>query len=41
MKELFVGKSFPRVDMDKVTGRARYINDIKMPRMLYGRILYS
>ena len=41
MKELFVGKSFPRVDMDKVTGRARYINDIKLPRMLYGRILYS
>jgi len=41
MEELFVGKSFPRVDKDKVTGRARYINEIKLPRMLYGKILYS
>lgn len=41
MNELFVGKSFPRVDKDKVTGRAFYVNDIKLPRMLYGKILYS
>lgn len=41
MEELFVGKSFPRVDKDKVTGRARYINEIKLPRMLYGKIFYS
>lgn len=41
MGELFVGKSYPRVDKDKVTGRAAYINDIKLPRMLYGKILYS
>lgn len=41
MGELYVGKSYPRVDKDKVTGRAAYINDIKMPRMLYGKILYS
>lgn len=41
MSELFVGKSFPRTDVDKVTGRAQYINDIKVPRMLYGKILYS
>lgn len=41
MAELFVGKSHPRVDRDKVTGRATYINDIKLPRMLYGKILYS
>jgi len=41
MGELFVGKSYPRTDRDKVTGRAAYINDIKLPRMLYGKILYS
>ncbi|MCA1961545.1 MAG: molybdopterin-dependent oxidoreductase, partial [Desulfomonile sp.] len=41
MSELFVGKSIPRADVDKVTGRAQYINDIKVPRMLYGKILYS
>jgi|UniRef100_A0A7C4EX55 CO/xanthine dehydrogenase Mo-binding subunit len=41
MGELFVGKSHPRVDRDKVTGRAAYINDITLPRMLYGKILYS
>ena len=41
MGELFVGKSYPRLDVDKVTGRAAYINDIKLPRMLYGKILYS
>lgn len=41
MSELFVGKSFSRTDVEKVTGRAQYINDIKVPRMLYGKILYS
>jgi len=41
MSELFVGKSIPKADVDKVTGRAQYINDIKVPRMLYGKILYS
>ena len=41
MAEQFVGKSFPRFDADKVTGKARFINDIKTPRMLYGKILYS
>ncbi len=41
MSELFVGKSFPRADAEKVTGKAAYINDIKVPRMLYGKILYS
>ncbi len=39
--ELFVGKSFPRMDSEKVTGRAQFINDIKFPRMLYAKILYS
>jgi CO/xanthine dehydrogenase Mo-binding subunit len=41
MEELFVGKSYPRMDKEKVTGRAQYVNDIKLPRMLYGKILYS
>jgi CO/xanthine dehydrogenase Mo-binding subunit len=41
MGEHYVGKSFPRADVDKVTGRAAYINDLKLPRMLFGKILYS
>ncbi|MBM4326815.1 MAG: xanthine dehydrogenase family protein molybdopterin-binding subunit [Deltaproteobacteria bacterium] len=41
MAEQFVGKSHPRFDAEKVTGKARFINDIKAPRMLYGKILYS
>ena len=41
MGELFVGKSYPRMDRDKVTGRAAYITDIRLPRMLYGKILYT
>ncbi|MEW6348272.1 MAG: molybdopterin cofactor-binding domain-containing protein [Thermodesulfobacteriota bacterium] len=41
MTELFVGKSLARVDTEKVTGKAAFINDIKLPRMLYGKILYS
>jgi CO/xanthine dehydrogenase Mo-binding subunit len=39
---LHVGKGVPRtIEVDKVTGRARYINDLKLPGMLYGKILYS
>lgn len=39
---LHVGKGIPRtIEVDKVTGRARYINDLKLPGMLYGKILYS
>ena len=41
MGELFVGKSLARADAEKVTGSAAYITDIKRPRMLYGKILYS
>jgi CO/xanthine dehydrogenase Mo-binding subunit len=41
MGELYVGKSYPRLDVEKVTGRAAYIGDIKLPRMLHGKILYS
>jgi len=37
-----VGKRVPKVDaVDKATGRAQYIQDLKLPGMLYGRILYS
>ncbi|MBW1721942.1 MAG: xanthine dehydrogenase family protein molybdopterin-binding subunit [Deltaproteobacteria bacterium] len=39
---LFVGKNIPRtIEVDKVTGRAVYIDDFKRPGMLYGKILYS
>ncbi|MBW2341544.1 MAG: xanthine dehydrogenase family protein molybdopterin-binding subunit [Deltaproteobacteria bacterium] len=39
---LYVGKGTPRtIEVDKVTGRAIYINDLKLPGMLYGKILYS
>jgi CO/xanthine dehydrogenase Mo-binding subunit len=37
-----VGKRIPKIDAaDKATGRARYIQDLRLPGMLYGRILYS
>ena len=38
----YVGRSIPRKDgPDKVTGRATYTVDIKLPGMLVGRILGS
>jgi CO/xanthine dehydrogenase Mo-binding subunit len=37
-----VGKRVPKLDaVDKATGRVRYIQDLKVPGMLYGKILYS
>jgi CO/xanthine dehydrogenase Mo-binding subunit len=37
-----VGKRVPKLDaVDKATGRAKYIQDLKVPGMLYGKILYS
>ncbi|MEM2238059.1 MAG: xanthine dehydrogenase family protein molybdopterin-binding subunit [Candidatus Caldarchaeum sp.] len=37
-----VGKSIPKVDGGlKVTGAARYLDDIELPNMLYGKILHS
>ncbi len=37
-----VGKRVPRVDaVDKVTGRSLFGADVRLPGMLYGRILYS
>ncbi|MFC1904886.1 xanthine dehydrogenase family protein molybdopterin-binding subunit [Chloroflexota bacterium] len=43
MSELtIVGKSVPRLDaLEKVTGEAKYTLDIKLPHMLYGKILRS
>jgi CO/xanthine dehydrogenase Mo-binding subunit len=43
MAELVVvGKSVPRVDaLEKVTGKARFTVDIKLPHMLYGKLLRS
>ncbi|WP_300463932.1 xanthine dehydrogenase family protein molybdopterin-binding subunit [Desulfobacula sp.] len=37
-----VGKRIPKLDAaQKAMGRAAYIQDIKLPQMLYGKILYS
>jgi len=37
-----VGKRVPKIDaVEKATGRAQYIQDMKLPGMLYGKILYS
>ena len=37
-----IGKSQIRVDaFDKVTGRARYADDLSMPRMLYAGCIHS
>lgn len=37
-----VGKPVPRIDAaEKVTGRAQYTADLKLPQMLYGKILRS
>ncbi|MCK5162262.1 MAG: molybdopterin-dependent oxidoreductase, partial [Desulfobacula sp.] len=37
-----VGKRIPKLDAaQKAMGRAEYIQDVKMPGMLYGKILYS
>jgi len=43
MQELHVvGKRIPKIDaVDKATGRVQYIQDLKRPGMLYGKILYS
>ena len=38
----FVGQNVLRVDgVEKVTGRAKFTGDLKIPGMLYGRILRS
>ena len=38
----YVGKSIPIHDVvDKVTGRIKYLNDVKMEGMLYSKLLLS
>ena len=38
----YVGKNVHRVDgFDKVTGKAKFVGDLMMPGMLYGKILRS
>jgi CO/xanthine dehydrogenase Mo-binding subunit len=38
----YIGKATPRGDAREiVSGKARYIDDIKLPKMLYGRVLRS
>jgi xanthine dehydrogenase molybdenum-binding subunit len=37
-----IGKRVPKIDAEeKATGKAVYIHDLKVPGMLYGKILYS
>jgi len=37
-----IGKRIPKMDAEeKVTGKAIYIHDLKVPGMLFGEILYS
>ncbi len=37
-----IGHITPRVDaMERVTGQAKYTNDLKLPGMLYARVLRS
>ena len=38
----YIGKATPRKDAREiVTGGAKYLNDIKFPDMLYGKVLRS
>ena len=42
MKGKVVGQGLPRIDsLDKATGEAQYTVDIRLPKMLYGKILRS
>jgi CO/xanthine dehydrogenase Mo-binding subunit len=37
-----VGKSFPRIEgFEKVTGATRFLTDMEMPGMLFGKVLRS
>ncbi len=37
-----IGRPFPRVDAwDKLTGRTQYADDLTLPRMAFGKILFS
>jgi CO/xanthine dehydrogenase Mo-binding subunit len=42
MSKQFVGRALPRKEgRDKVTGRARYVDDLRFPEMLYGATVRS
>ena len=42
MTDQVVGRSVPRIDLpEKLTGEARYTNDLKLPGMLHGKVLRS
>jgi xanthine dehydrogenase molybdenum-binding subunit len=41
-KKTLIGERVPKLDApEKVAGLARYLEDIRLPRMLYGKILFS
>lgn len=41
-KKTLIGSRVPKPDSrDKAIGRTRYINDLKLPQMLYGKILHA
>ncbi len=41
-RKTVIGGRFPKPDApDKAIGRTRYVNDLELPRMLYGRILHA
>jgi xanthine dehydrogenase molybdenum-binding subunit len=41
-QQTLIGKRIPKLDApEKATGLARYIEDLKLPRMLYGKILFA
>ncbi|UCG32643.1 MAG: molybdopterin-dependent oxidoreductase [Phycisphaerales bacterium] len=41
-KKTLIGQRIPKLDApEKATGLAHYLEDIKLPRMLYGRILFA
>jgi CO/xanthine dehydrogenase Mo-binding subunit len=41
-KKTLIGKPVPKLDApEKATGLARYIEDIRLPRMLHGKILFA
>jgi len=37
-----IGKSYPQIDaLDKAMGKTKFVSDLVLPRMLYGRVLRS
>jgi len=41
-ENIIIGKSIPKREaIDKVTGKAIFVDDIKLPKMLYAKMVYS